>query len=139
MMGSEGRIFRLSHSRWVTMDITGTDPAASFLFTFQSLILAELGLKLSVKSASVLCIFHILLVRKSKTSPVTSCKTIRATADCMDCGPSESRYPSLEATSTSFSWFSASPLPWLRNGNRWTRSSRNCSPELPRIYKQSAA
>ena len=48
------------------MDITGTDPAASFLFTFQSLILAELGLKLGVKSASVLCIFHLLLVRKSK-------------------------------------------------------------------------
>lgn len=98
-----GRIFRLSHSRWVNMDITGTDLAVSILFTFQSLILAELGLKLGVKSAFVLCIFHILLARKSKrkwgpkpgsevvffyyescvfrTSPVTFCKTIRATAD----------------------------------------------------------
>ncbi|KAL9352435.1 hypothetical protein Peur_055115 [Populus x canadensis] len=48
------------------MDITGTDLAVSILFTFQSLILAELGLKLGVKSAFVLCIFHILLARKSK-------------------------------------------------------------------------
>ncbi|XP_011008491.1 PREDICTED: uncharacterized protein LOC105113844 [Populus euphratica] len=119
------------------MDITGTDLAASILFTSQSLILAELGLKLGVKSAFVLCIFHILLCEEKqvkmetqsrcrevvfRTSPVTFCKTIRATANC------------LRGDSTSFSWLSASPLPWLRNGNRSTRSSRNCSPEQP-IYK----
>jgi hypothetical protein len=48
----------------VDMDIIGTDLAAGILFTFQSLILVELGLKLSFKSAFVLCIFHELLVRK---------------------------------------------------------------------------
>jgi hypothetical protein len=48
----------------VDKDITGTDLAAGIIFTFQSLILVELGLKLSFKSAFVLCIFHELLVRK---------------------------------------------------------------------------
>ena len=48
----------------VDMDIIGTDLAAGILFTFQSLILVELGPKLSFKSAFVLCIFHELLVRK---------------------------------------------------------------------------
>lgn len=46
------------------MDIIGRDLAAGILFTLQSLILVEFGLRLGVKSAFVLCFFHKLFVRE---------------------------------------------------------------------------